>query len=110
MTKKYRWQLVTLCGALLAQTALAGLSAHAETRRSKTADMVVAVSLTADSKAMSAVEARDEPRVEVLLLQAQRKHNACTAEVQDLMDQAYDLIFRGVEVPLGGDEAMIVVK
>ena len=66
--------------------------------------------MTDDGGPLSAVEARDEPRVEVLLLQSQRKHNACTAEVQGLMDQAYHLIFPGVEIPLGGDVVMLVVK
>ncbi len=110
MAKQLKWQLAVLCAAIMVPSALLGLPAQAQSSAAGTANITVAVMLTTESVRTVKAKIADEPRIEILLLQAQQRHEACAAEVTGLMDQAYELMFRGVEIPLGGDEAMLVVK
>ena len=110
MAKQLKRRLAILSAAVLMQSTLVGLSAQAQSSANSEPNTVVAVMLNTESVRAAKVEVADEPRVEVLLLRAQLKQEVCTADVKRLMEQAYDLIFRGAEIPLGGDEAILLAK
>ena len=110
MVRQTKWRLAVLYVAIMVSSALLGFSVQAQSLASGKANTAVAVMLNTTGTYAAKAEVADERRVEVLLLQAQQRHEACSADVKDLMDQAYYLIFPGVEIPLGGDVAMLVVK
>ena len=111
MAKQLKRRLAILSAAVLMQSTLVGLSAQAQSSaNSEPPNTVVAVMLNTESVRAAKVEVADEPRVEVLLLRAQLKREVCTADVKRLMEQAYDLIFHGAEIPLGGGEAILLAK
>lgn len=101
MTKHSHWYWAAILGALLIQAAWTVPSVQAETRLSTGAEPRMAVAIGSEDGRRRMVEATAEPKLELLLLLARQRHHACTAGVQDLMEQAYNLIFQnsGAELP-----------
>lgn len=110
MTRHLKRRSAILGAGLLILANAIQLPATAQTAAADEGRTVVAVMLNTEARQVTEVTVADEPRVEVLLLQAQKKQASCSADVVRLMDDAYDLLFRGVEIPLGGDEAILLAK
>lgn len=110
MVRQQTLRSAILGAAVLIQATMIGFPVAAQTATDGKRNAVVAVMVNTEARQAAEVAVADEPRVEVLLLQAQERQAACSADVARLMNDAYDLLFRGVEIPVGGDEAVLLAK
>jgi hypothetical protein len=79
------------------QMTLAEGSGSKATSTNKKGEMVVVVGLPAQDQGAAVVDT-DEPRIEILMLKAQRRTQACAIAVQAILDRAFDVYFQEPDV------------